>query len=337
MGLSKGNKTKILSLLAILAVLAAVNLDLTKRILGQGRDLFWNLAAAAESAIHPGSGASGAGGTPAPAAAVAPNAQGEAESAVETYMRRNAMPQSTFSFIDWTDFANDGQTAAITLRYSVQQLGRVDVTASVRFTLQAGNVVKAEVIRPGLQAAPPPIAARPQLPTPRPVVVDRFSGPLFDAMHGPPMTLQLSDAFSLSQLDQAKAKAQAERKPLGFIMVWGQFFDHEAAPRGRGSDSALVHFYQVFNQSLVLVFVRHESELSQAPPAVGRGFSGVNEGGYAPNMAVTDASATEFIVEIPYKHLDGDGRDPIFAAGGRKIDEWLATHPQAMATPAATP
>jgi hypothetical protein len=49
-------------------------------------------------------------------------------------------------------------------------------------------------------------------------------------------------------------------------------------------------------------------------------------------MAVTDANVTELIVEIPYKHLDGNGRERIFAAGGRKIDEWLASHPDAIAT-----
>ncbi len=83
----------------------------------------------------------------------------------------------------------------------------------------------------------------------------------------------------------------------------------------------------------MLVFVRHENELGMVPPAVRRGFFGKDEGGFAPNMAVTDASATEFIVEIPYRDLDADGRDQLFAAGGRKIDLWLATHPQAIATP----
>jgi hypothetical protein len=152
-------------------------------------------------------------------------------------------------------------------------------------------------------------------------------------MSGPSQTLHLDSAFSLSQLEQAKATAQAQKKPLGFIMVWGQFFDHQADPRSDSSNSALVHFYQVFNQNLVLVFVRHETELGMVPDAVKRGFFGPDEGGYAPNMAVTDATATEFIVEIPFRHLDGPGRDQLFAAGCAKIDQWLATHPNAVATP----
>jgi hypothetical protein len=164
------------------------------------------------------------------------------------------------------------------------------------------------------------------------VVIDRFTDPINAAMNGLSMTLHLSDAYSLSQLDQAKQEAQAERKPLGFIMVWGQFFDHEADPRSKGSDSALVHFYEVFHQNLVLVFVRHETELGMVPAAVRRGFRGPDEGGFAPNMAVTDATAREFIVEIPYRGLDGSGRDELFAAGGRTIDQWLAIHPDALAT-----
>jgi hypothetical protein len=38
---------------------------------------------------------------------------------------------------------------------------------------------------------------------------------------------------------------------------------------------------------------------------------------------------------VPFKNLDGSGRDQLFAAGGKKIDQWLATHPDAMAKPAA--
>ena len=146
------------------------------------------------------------------------------------------------------------------------------------------------------------------------------------------LTLQLNSAFSLSQLEAAKAKAQAERKPLGFIMVWGKLFGKSADTRKGGSESGLAHFYRAFNNTLVLVYVRHETELGSVPAAVQRGFGGPDEGGYAPNMAVVDATATEFIVEIPYggAHSDGGKRDEVFSAGAVKIDQWLATHPLAV-------
>ena len=182
-------------------------------------------------------------------------------------------------------------------------------------------MVKADVVGP--VTAPTPF--RP------PVLVDHFSSAIFASAHGPPMTLQLSDAYSLSQLDQAKSAARAQGKPLGFVMVWGQFFGVQGDPRGQASVDALVHFYQAFHSQLILVFVRHETELGSIPPAVNKGFMGPDEGGYAPNMAVTDATATEFIVEVPYRHLDGNGRDPIFNAAGRVIDQWLAYHPGALA------
>ncbi len=54
-------------------------------------------------------------------------------------------------------------------------------------------------------------------------------------------------------------------------------------------------------------------------------------------MAVTDATCTEFIVEIPYRYLDGAGRAELFAKGGLKIDQWLANHPDAVPTPAPAP
>jgi hypothetical protein len=331
-----GNRPKLSLLVSFIAGIAiaaaALNLSFTRRTLDrcwESISKMWATAGSApEAAGSPGPGAT-------PLSAPDADALAQAQSTVEGYMRIRASPQCTLSFLNWTDFSTADQMSWVTLRYRVQQPSREDVLASVKFTIQAGNVIKAEIIDPGLQAATP-LAAQPARTPARPaVVIDRFSAPLFAAMHGPSMTLELNSAYSLAQLEQAKETAQAERKPLGFIMVWGQFFDHEADPQSRGSDSALVHFYEAFHDQLVLVFVRHESELGLVPHAVSRGFASSQEGGYAPNMAVVDATATEFIVEIPFRNLDGPGRDQLFAAGGRKIDQWLATHPNAMATPPA--
>jgi len=122
-------------------------------------------------------------------------------------------------------------------------------------------------------------------------------------------------------------------------MVWGSQFGEDIDTRSRGSASALAHFYRAFNNNLVLVFVRHETELDSVPAAVKQGFSSPDEGGWSPNMAVVDATASEFIVEIPMggKDAKGEMRDQVFAAGAAKIDQWLATHPFAVAAPAAKP
>jgi hypothetical protein len=193
-----------------------------------------------------------------------------------------------------------------------------------------------ESSHPGSQAAPQQEAPRgaavePPLPTrTAPSVISAVAA----AKDAAPMALFTDSAFSLSQIEDAKAKAWAEKKPLGFVMVWGQFFGKKADPRGKGSVSALAHFYRAFGSSLVLVFVRHESELRDVPDAVQQGFSGPDEGGFAPNMAVVDATASQFIVEIPMGGANGEGpkRDEIFAAGAAKIDQWLAAHPNATAS-----
>lgn len=158
---------------------------------------------------------------------------------------------------------------------------------------------------------------------------------LNSAKTAPVATLETTDAFSLSQLERAKAKAQAERKPLGFVMVWGQFFGKKASTRGRGSEAALAHFYHAFKDTLVLVFVRHENELNSVPEAVKKGFFGPDEGGFAPNMAVVDATASEFIVEIPMGggNSDAPKRDEVFRTLSTKIDQWRAAHPTATASP----
>lgn len=179
---------------------------------------------------------------------------------------------------------------------------------------------------PGLLAAPDVVAA----------MKARLQAQALNAAKSAPQTtLKLTDAFSLSQIEQAKAKAQAERKPLGFVMVWGQFFDKKASTRGRGSEAALAHFYHAFKDTLVLVFVRHENELGLVPDAVKKGFNGPDEGGFAPNMAVVDATASEFIVEIPMGGGSSDGpkRDEVFRTLTPKIDQWLASHPTASAKP----
>jgi len=127
------------------------------------------------------------------------------------------------------------------------------------------------------------------------------------------INLNKSLAFSLDQLDAAKKKAKDEKKMIGFVMEWDSFFA-AGRPMGRGSRDALAQFYDVFHDGLVLVFVRHESELSQVPDAVKKGFFGPEEGGFAPNMAVVTADCSQFVCEIPYGGQDGDGfaREQIF-------------------------
>jgi hypothetical protein len=65
---------------------------------------------------------------------------------------------------------------------------------------------------------------------------------------------------------------------------------------------------------VVLVFVRHESELGLVPDAVKQGFNGPEEGGFAPNMAVVTADCAQFVCEIPYggDQSNGQIREPIF-------------------------
>jgi hypothetical protein len=143
-------------------------------------------------------------------------------------------------------------------------------------------------------------------------------------------------AFSLANLDAAKKKARAENKLLGFIMEWDEFFA-PAQPMRQGSPGGLAHFYDVFHDALVLVFVRHESELGSVPAAVKTGFNGPEEGGFAPNMAVVTADCSQFVCEIPYggKVSNGAIREPIFRQKIAVIKAFLKKQadPKAASTP----
>jgi hypothetical protein len=127
------------------------------------------------------------------------------------------------------------------------------------------------------------------------------------------ISLNKNLAFSLADLEAAKKKAKAEKKMIGFIMEWDTMLV-PARPLERGSDSGLAHFYDVFNDGLVLVFVRHETELNNVPDAVKQGFTGPEEGGFAPNMAVVTADCLQFICEVPYGGDKSNGaiREKIF-------------------------
>jgi hypothetical protein len=158
---------------------------------------------------------------------------------------------------------------------------------------------------------------------------DPFEAGLALARQNRPIKLSLNSAFRLSNLDAAREKAAREHKPLGFIMVWDSMFGYNSRPMGWGSNNELAHFFTAFNNSLVLVFVRHEDELNLVPDSVKKGFFSPAEGGHAPNMAVVSEDASKFICEIPLG-MSADGqsfgtnREPVFRRDIQLIKKFLA-------------
>lgn len=177
----------------------------------------------------------------------------------------------------------------------------------------------------------PPVPSRPAGPM---LISNPFPEGLEAARKSKPRVMQITDAYRLDELPQAISRAQSERKPLGFVMVSGSMFAGKAySSRYAGGGAGLVHFYEAFKDSLVLVFVRQETEQAKVPNAVKAGFQGPDSGAGVPNMAVVDATANELIVEIPLggPKASGEQRDAIFQAGAAKAYEWLTYHPNAVA------
>jgi hypothetical protein len=158
---------------------------------------------------------------------------------------------------------------------------------------------------------------------------DPFELGLAYARQDVPINLNKNLAFSLDNLEAAKKKAKAEKKLIGFIMEWDSMLI-PAQPLYGGSDSGLAHFYDVFNDGMVLVFVRHENQLDKVPAAVRQGFFGPEEGGFAPNMAVVTSDCSQFICEIPFggKQSNGGVREKIFRDKIAVIKQFLKDHPQ---------
>jgi hypothetical protein len=156
---------------------------------------------------------------------------------------------------------------------------------------------------------------------------DPFEVGMIYARQNRPVNLTKSLAFPLDQLDAAKKKAQDEHKMIGFIMEWDTMLV-PAYPMQQGSQHGLAHFYDVFHDGMVLVFVRHESELPSVPPAVRQGFFGPEEGGFAPNMAVVTADCSQFVCEIPYGGNESNGkiREEIFRQKIAVIKEFKKAH-----------
>jgi hypothetical protein len=155
---------------------------------------------------------------------------------------------------------------------------------------------------------------------------DPFEMGLTVARQNQPIILSKNMAFSLDTLEAAKAKAKAEKKLLGFVLVWDSFFV-SSHPMGGGSNGGLAHFYDAFHNSLVLVFVHHENELDKAPAMVKVGYFGPEEGGFAPNMAVVSADCSQFVCEIPFGGKDSNGaiRETIFRQKIEVIKKFLKT------------
>jgi hypothetical protein len=139
------------------------------------------------------------------------------------------------------------------------------------------------------------------------------------------LSTEAREKYHCDSYEIALVKARDENKLLGFIMEWDSMLI-PGYPMGRGSNCGLAHFYDVFNDNLVLVFVRHESELGKVPGAVGQGFFGPDEGGFAPNMAVVTADCSKFVCEIPYggNNSNGQIREQIFREKIAVIKKFIA-------------
>jgi hypothetical protein len=71
------------------------------------------------------------------------------QTVVTTYMYSRASSPSSIQFLEWSDLQNSGADWLVTVRYSATQRSGDRTTATVRFTVRAGAVTNAQVLRQG--------------------------------------------------------------------------------------------------------------------------------------------------------------------------------------------
>lgn len=139
---------------------------------------------------------------------------------------------------------------------------------------------------------------------------DPFEESLFIAEKNHPVKITMDMAFRVTNIKAAMVKAKAEKKAVGFVLVWDEILNKPCRPMERGSISALAHFYTAFNDNMVLVFVKHnEDELGQVPNSVRTSFLGWQEAAFAPRIAVVSNESSQLICEITYGGDDATGQD----------------------------
>jgi hypothetical protein len=155
------------------------------------------------------------------------------------------------------------------------------------------------------------------------------------AVKAKPRTITAKSAFSLKQLDAAKAAATASGRPLGFIVTWDHILNKPANPQeaNGSSDEHLAHYVAVYDGLLTLVFVRHEDELNKLPPGAAAGIGGPEAGNWSPKLAITTPDAQQLIVMVPYGNATPQGgntlksHQAVFRRTWPKVDAWYAGNP----------
>ena len=163
---------------------------------------------------------------------------------------------------------------------------------------------------------------------------DPFEEGLFLARQNNKVDLKKDMAFWLDDLEAAKQKAKAEKKMIGFVVVWDNFFGKPAKTMGQGSPDALAQYYTTFHNALVLVFVSHERDAERVPPAGKRGLSGLKAGKFSPKMAVVTGDCSQYVCIVPYGEGTSTGyeREVIFKQKIAVIKKFASSPPKSQVT-----
>lgn len=133
--------------------------------------------------------------------------------------------------------------------------------------------------------------------------------------------------FRLNQLEQAKAKAKSDNKPIVWIGgVPGHLAPHKN-PMGTGSHPATYHAYLAFYRDAVIVLSDCDSENHQEPAIVDRELHSPNAHYSVPGVIVLTPDLDRVIGKVFYI-ADGRSRTAAYGELVKKIrdkDSWSRT------------
>jgi hypothetical protein len=135
--------------------------------------------------------------------------------------------------------------------------------------------------------------------------------------------------YRMSQLEQAKQRATAEGKPIGWIASYPEYLQPYPNLLGKGSHAATAYAVRALQKETILVFSDGRTENHAEPRIVDEALHSPDPHYNIPGVIILTPSLDKIIAKIPYE-ADSQERIKKFTDALKKIrdkDSWRQKEP----------